>query len=246
MIPAQQVSDWAARLLLTNPFPGKSQRELVQIIQACQLEVLSDGETILTEGEAGGDLYFLMEGEVTVLKRDTDGQDRELVVMSAPTMFGHMSLVDGSSRSASCHARGRVTVAKMTRALYQDLLAKPHPIGTTFRRLMLATLTRQLVDGNARLFTLIGGEIPTTQKQGKSPTKRPAKTSKPRSKASSSPPKSTAPNKASRTNTDDVSRSDLLEMAGILNGWKVDTSGLEDIEFVETEADRRRSGKSSS
>jgi len=246
MIPAQQVSDWAARLLLTNPFPGKSQRELVQIIQACQLEVLSDGETILTEGEPGGDLYFLMEGEVTVLKRDTDGQDRELVVMSAPTMFGHMSLVDGSSRSASCRARGRVTVAKMTRALYQDLLAKPHPIGTTFRRLMLATLTRQLVDGNARLFTLIGGEIPATQKQGKSPTKRPAKTSKARSKASSSPPKSTPPTKASRTTTDDVSRSDLLEMAGILNGWKVDTSGLEDIEFVETEADRRRSGKSSS
>ena len=44
---------------------------------------------------------------------------------------------------------------------------------------------------------------------------------------------------------DDVSRSDLLDMAGILNGWKVDDRGLEDIEFVETEDDRRRSGKNS-
>ena len=246
MIPAQQVSDWAARLLLTNPFPGKSQRELVQIIQACQLEVLSDGETILTEGEPGGDLYFLMEGEVTVLKRDTDGQDRELVVMSAPTMFGHMSLVDGSARSASCRARGRVTVAKMTRTLYQDLLAKPHPIGTTFRRLMLATLTRQLVDGNARLFTLIGGELPVVQKQSKAPAKRPVRSSASRSKPPASPSKPAASKKAPRANAEDVSRSDLLEMAGILNGWKVDTAGLEDIEFVETEADRRRSGKPSS
>ena len=242
MIPAQQVSDWAARLLLTNPFPGKSQRELVQIIQACQLEVFSDGETILTEGESGGELYFLMEGEVTVLKRDTDGQDRELVVMTAPTMFGHMALVDGSARSASCRARGRVTVAKMTRALYQDLLAKPHPIGTTFRRLMLATLTRQLVDGNARLFGLIGGQLPVTKKQVKKAAKRPTSTSS-RSKPSTPPAKPSATKKPAQSGAEDVSRSDLLEMAGILNGWKVDTSGLEDIEFVETEADRRRSGK---
>ena len=64
-------------------------------------------------------------------------------------------------------------------------------------------------------------------------------------KAPSSRP-STADRPSRRQKTrDDVSRSDLLDMAGILNGWKVDDRGLEDIEFVETEDDRRRSGKNS-
>jgi CRP-like cAMP-binding protein len=230
----QQVSDWATRLLLGNPFPGKSQREMVEIIQACRLQHFRDGQTILQEGQAGDELYFLMEGLVSVLKKDTNGEDRQLVVMEAPTMFGHMSMVDGSPRSATCRAKGVVTVASMNRELYQELSSRPHPIGTNLRRLMLATLTRQLVDGNARLFNLIGGEVPvvSTNAHQKAPAEPGA--AAPRAKR----PPSGASSKT-------VSRNDLLEMAGILNGWKVDTTGLEDIEYVETEADRLRSGKRS-
>jgi CRP-like cAMP-binding protein len=224
----QQVSDWAARLLLSNPFPGKSQRDLVEIIKACRLQLFQDQQVILQEGDKGSELYFLMDGEVAVLKRDTNGEDRQLVVMKAPTLFGHMALVDGSTRSATCKAQGPVRLAVMTRQLYSEMLSRPHPIGTNLRRLMLATLTRQLVNGNKRLFGLLGGEAPketraTPALSNRPPAKRRRPTARPQK---------------------DVSRQDLLEMAGILNGWKVDASGLDDIEFVETEADRLRSGKS--
>ena len=53
MMDPQKVSDWAVRLLITNPFPGKSQRELVEIITACRLQRFVDGQTILKEGDAG-------------------------------------------------------------------------------------------------------------------------------------------------------------------------------------------------
>jgi len=232
----QKVSDWAVRLLIGNPFPGQSQREMVEIIKTCRIQIFQDGQTILQEGEPGKDLFFLMEGDVAVLKKDTNGEERQLVVMTAPTMFGHMSLVDGSARSATCRASGKVTVAMMTRDLYQDLLSRPHPIGTNLRRLMLATLTRQLVDGNARLFGLIGGDVPM-----------PSTKSAPRAKKrpDSGAPSRRAPRSKPPAREADVSRQDLLEMAGILNGWKVDTAGLDDLEFVETEDDRRRGGKRS-
>ena len=227
MINAQQMSDWAARLLMSNPFPGKSQRELVEIIKSCRIQRYSDGQTILNEGESGEELFFLMEGSVAVLKADTNGAQRQLIVMEAPTMFGHMAMVDGSPRSATCKADGNVVVAALTRHTYQELLSRPHPVGTTLRRLMLSTLTRQLVDGNARLFSLIGGESPEPGEQKQVTRTRPVS------------------KKKSSQVRQDVSRDDLLDMAGILNGWKVDTVGLEDIEFVETEDDRRRSGKRS-
>jgi CRP-like cAMP-binding protein len=223
----QQVSDWAVRLLLNNPFPGKSQRDLVEIIKACRLQQFQDQQVILQEGEKGNELFFLMDGEVAVLKRDTNGEDRQLVVMQAPTLFGHMALVDGSSRSATCKAQGAVSLAVMSRQLYNEMLSRPHPVGTNLRRLMLATLTRQLVNGNKRLFGLMGGETPAETKARTTAAKG---TQAKRTRRSAPPQK-------------DVSRQDLLEMAGILNGWKVDASGLEDIEFVETEADRHRSGK---
>jgi CRP-like cAMP-binding protein len=232
----QQVSDWAARLLINNPFPGKSQRDLVQIIKACRLVYFQENEVILKEGDKGDEFYFLMVGEVAVLKRDTDGEDRKLVVMSAPTLFGHMSLVDGSPRSATCRAEGPVTLAVMTRQLYQEMLSRPHPIGTNLRRLMLATLTRQLINGNSRLLGLMGGEQAVTgkPKTASRRSKQPTATSNTAKKM-----KAPAPQEPK-----DVSREDLLEMAGILNGWKVDATGLSDIEIIETEADRRRIGKS--
>lgn len=233
----QQVSDWAARLLINNPFPGKSQRDLVQIIKACRLVHFKEDEVILKEGEKGDEFYFLMVGEVAVLKRDTDGEDRKLVVMSAPTLFGHMSLVDGSPRSATCKAEGPVTLAVMTRQLYQEMLSRPHPIGTNLRRLMLATLTRQLINGNSRLLGLMGGEQATTGKPKTASKRSNRTTSVSNTGSKNKSPESQAPK--------DVSRQDLLEMAGILNGWKVDATGLSDIEIIETEADRRRIGKSS-
>jgi len=229
VIDAQQMSDWAARLLISNPFPGKSQRELVEIIKSCRIQRYSDGQTILNEGDPGEEMFFLMEGSVAVLKADINGAQRPLIVMEAPTMFGHMAMVDGSPRSATCKAEGNVVVAALTRHTYQELLSRPHPVGTTLRRLMLSTLTRQLVDGNARLFSLIGGESPEPGEQKQVTRTRPTPT----------------PKKKSSQVRQDVSRDDLLDMAGILNGWKVDTVGLEDIEFVETEDDRRRSGKPS-
>lgn len=250
----QKVADWAVRLLIANPFPGKSQRELVEIINACRLQRFTDGQTILSEGEPGEELYFLMEGEVEVLKRDVTGEERSLVVMQAPTMFGHMSLVDGSARSATCRAKGGVDVAVLTRQTYLDLLTRSHPVGTSLRRLMLSTLTRQLVDGNARLFDLIGGTLPSAKKASRPASPRHSGTQVPdrvlqKSQSRKRPNRpAPAPVKAARapSNKEDVSRSDLLEMAGILNGWKVDDRGLEDIEFIETEDDRRRSGKDSS
>ena len=249
----QKVADWAVRLLIANPFPGKSQRELVEIINACRLQRFSEGQTILSEGEPGEELYFLMEGEVEVLKRDVTGEERSLVVMQAPTMFGHMSLVDGSARSATCRAKGEVDVAVLSRETYLDLLSRSHPVGTSLRRLMLSTLTRQLVDGNARLFSLIGGELPSSSKAVAASASRSAGTQVPervlqqsekstRSRRSSTGEASATAQSRSKG---DVSRSDLLEMAGILNGWKVDDHGLDDIEFVETEDDRRRGGKGS-
>lgn len=254
MMNPQKVADWAVRLLIANPYPGKSQRELVEIINACRLQRFSNDQTILSEGEPGEELYFLMEGEVEVLKRDVTGEERSLVVMQAPTMFGHMSLVDGSARSATCRAKGEVDVAVLSRQTYLDLMSRSHPVGTSLRRLMLSTLTRQLVDGNARLFALIGGELPSPPKTAKPPAKRSSGTRvpdsvlrQPESRKRTRRPSSADRAASARTSSkDDVSRSDLLEMAGILNGWKIDDHGLDDIEFVETEDDRRRGGKGSS
>jgi hypothetical protein len=112
---------------------------------------------------------------------------------------------------------------------------------------MLATLTRQLVNGNSRLHGLMGGEQFTSRKpktpsnHSKRPTSLSGATEKMKAPKSQAP-KSRAPKSRAEK---DVSRQDLLEMAGILNGWKVDDTGLADIEIVETEADRRRFGKPS-
>jgi CRP-like cAMP-binding protein/HEAT repeat protein len=85
-----------------------------------QIEVVSDimheaeylsGETILREGDRGGDLYVLLEGEVKVVRSAGSPRETHLATLSAVSYFGEMSVLDDAPRSAT------VTVTQDARLL---------------------------------------------------------------------------------------------------------------------------------
>ena len=185
---------------------------------------LSDGDTVCVEGDQGEDLYFLIHGTVRVLKRGPSGGDKELAQVAAPALLGHMSVIDHSARSATCVAAGTCQVLALDRKTYAQLLTESSARGTALRRLLLSSLTRQLVSGNARLQAMLRGPLPG-EEEDVSPAKsrRPSETARPRRR----PP-------------GDVEGVDLLRTAGVLEGWQVDMEGIDSVQTYEDE-DMKRS-----
>ncbi len=146
----------AARYLLACHGLGPElEEELDGIIDECFSHRPEPGDVICVEGAPSQDLFFLLEGRVQVRMRDYLGVEQDLAVLHAPTMFGHMGLIDGSNRSASCVALDPSRVNIMNREHYGWLVDDRGPKGDMFRRLLLAAMSRQLSQGNTALQRLL-------------------------------------------------------------------------------------------
>lgn len=155
----------ALRLIKQYPFPGAGADDVAALLSQGYRMEFQNGQVICTEGEAATCMYLLIFGKVQVHKRDHFGKDRAVASMFAPAIFGHMSMVDGSPRSATCTADGTVTVVVLDRETYQHLVTGPGAVGRTLRRMLLSSLSDQLARGNKRIRELTGGvEEPPTER----------------------------------------------------------------------------------
>jgi CRP-like cAMP-binding protein len=207
----------AKRILAHHSFPGASHAAIERVLAKGDCKQLPHGSVLCREGEPGKDLYFLVRGNITVLRKDGNGEDRILSDMTCPCVFGHMSVIDGSRRSATCRANGPVEFVTLTRAQIDILLAEGSVAGVALRRLLIASLCDQLSSANGFVRKLV-------QDNSEAPPKTRHKTS------------GTAPEPHGADE-------DLRKLTAKLGGWDNSLSELEqmekDVEFYMDEDTRR-------
>jgi CRP/FNR family cyclic AMP-dependent transcriptional regulator len=207
----------AKRILAHHSFPGASHAAIERVLAKGDCKQLPHGSVLCREGEPGKDLYFLVRGNITVLRKDGNGEDRILSDMTCPCVFGHMSVIDGSRRSATCRANGPVEFVTLTRAQIDILLAEGSVAGVALRRLLIASLCDQLSSANGFVRKLV-------QDNSEAPPQARHKTS------------GTAPEPHGADE-------DLRKLTAKLGGWDSSLSELEemekDVEFYMDEDTRR-------
>jgi CRP/FNR family cyclic AMP-dependent transcriptional regulator len=103
-----------AEALSRSPvFELLSQAELAALAKLCRTVSWGAGETVFREGEPGASLFVLTAGEVEILNRH-GGTDKVIAVLSAPSAFGEMALVDREARSATVRARTDCQALELT------------------------------------------------------------------------------------------------------------------------------------
>jgi len=95
-----------------------SEEELTGLLELSRIRKYEPGELILEEGFFDAWIYFLVSGKVKIVKH---GEDLS-ILQRAGDIFGEMSIIDGSPRSASVYAVDK-TVCLATDASYIDRLS---------------------------------------------------------------------------------------------------------------------------
>ena len=85
------------------------------------------GEVIISEGEMGTSAYLLKSGSVEV-SRKIDGSRVVLAILEAGQIFGEMSLIDESPRSATVTALKTCVVEEITRELASNAIRGSPPL----------------------------------------------------------------------------------------------------------------------
>jgi CRP-like cAMP-binding protein len=144
----------AQDLLDQHPHVDAGVDEVQALLDACTPRAAPQGAQLCAEGDPGDELWFVLEGRVQILKRDLHGVQRPMGEVGAPTLLGQMGIIDRARRSATCVAATPVRLAVMDRATCSELVRELSGRGVALRRLLLSSLTLQLVEGNGRLRAL--------------------------------------------------------------------------------------------
>jgi serine phosphatase RsbU (regulator of sigma subunit) len=125
-----------AKRLKTIPFlHGLSRAAYAALARQTRERTFKAGQLVFREGAQGSTLYIVKEGEVDIVK----GRGKEevtLAICTAGEYFGEMSILEGSTRSASARARADVTLIEVPGTVVtKTLLENPKLLLETTRRL---------------------------------------------------------------------------------------------------------------
>jgi CRP/FNR family transcriptional regulator, cyclic AMP receptor protein len=111
-----------AQLAKVAFFDGLTPEALAMIAQVTTEESHPVGTRLFSYGEPGDKLYIILEGKVRI-SREVGGMGEEaLAVLGAGDVFGEMSLLDESPRSADANTHDKCRLLVITKDAFDDLL----------------------------------------------------------------------------------------------------------------------------
>jgi CRP/FNR family transcriptional regulator, cyclic AMP receptor protein len=124
--------------------------DIARITRACESMSVKEGNDLIVKGEPTVDLYIVTSGSFKVYD-DTLGEDFVHAMLDKGAVFGEMSFIDGSPRSASVKALTDSTVLRMGRKEFDNLLASNPDTAMLFIFTLARVIARRLRDVNLAL-----------------------------------------------------------------------------------------------
>lgn len=113
--------------------------ELVRILNITTVVPYVAGETVVSEGEEGDELFVVLTGKVRVHSGETT-----LVELGPGQHFGEMALIDKAPRSASVTAAVESKLLTIKRRDFFDMVRKDHDVAVKLLWSFLGVLTQRL------------------------------------------------------------------------------------------------------
>lgn len=108
-----------------------------------------EGSFVFKEGAHGGYMFFIVEGEVEVIKQ-FDTKKHTIAKLSVGRSVGEMSLIDGSPRSATVRATTRLKLIVLKREDFMKLNEEEPAIANKVLMGIATLLSLSLRDTNNR------------------------------------------------------------------------------------------------
>jgi CRP/FNR family cyclic AMP-dependent transcriptional regulator len=124
-----------------DQFTTFSTEDILSFLDAGKLLEYSKGEEILIEGKKGFHVYFLLAGEVKIVKNGKEVK----VLRRTGELFGEMGFIEGTEGSASVTALKKTLVLRLDSAILgKDPDAKELALAYTLYRLFCEVLADRL------------------------------------------------------------------------------------------------------
>jgi len=128
-------------------FEGLEPDELEKIVAICEERTIAAGQVVAQQGNAGDELFVILEGLVEVVHEETpeDPAPRTVVNLGHGQVFGEMALVDFGPRSATVRViSDNASLQVIPREAFIEVCESHHHLGYVVMRNMAADLSFKL------------------------------------------------------------------------------------------------------
>ncbi|RVQ66380.1 cyclic nucleotide-binding domain-containing protein [Croceicoccus ponticola] len=101
---------------------GLTAQDIAELVTGAEVQEKRAGEVVLTEGDAGRDIYVIRRGSM-IVEKTIGGKPVFLSYLPAGAYVGEMALIDGSPRSATVKAAIKSEVIRLDGEAFVRLLA---------------------------------------------------------------------------------------------------------------------------
>ena len=105
-------------------FHGLSTDEIERVLGGSEELALGAHEKIFQKGDACDGFFVITEGKVEIRRNDPNGGEFRVAVLGKPSVFGEMSLIVDRPRSAAAIALEAVKLTKVSKKVFDDLIAQ--------------------------------------------------------------------------------------------------------------------------
>ncbi|MCB1866464.1 MAG: cyclic nucleotide-binding domain-containing protein [Chromatiales bacterium] len=117
--------DWMSKTLRSPLFHRISPANIESVLMRMQEFEVADGDRIIRQGDTGDYYYVIKTGRCTVERRSRDDRPMLLATLSEGDSFGEEALLSGARRSTSVTADGPVTLLRLSKDDFVELIKKP-------------------------------------------------------------------------------------------------------------------------
>lgn len=130
-------------------------------------QIMGAGRTLFKQGDKGGDLYFILEGQVELTVKDPAGNEVVVATLGNKSVIGTMSFLEGDPRSATAIAKTEIKYLLISQQ-QRDKLLQSIPTWVQVLIKDLSKNMRRLNDNFAKIKTdaeLIEKRLKVKEKQ---------------------------------------------------------------------------------
>jgi CRP-like cAMP-binding protein len=138
-LPPERKRDLLARVPL---FQGFSPRELDALVPAARPITVTARQELFHKGDAGSQLFVVVEGRLKALTTSTEGDEVVFNVMGPGEVFGEVALLSESPRSATVRAIERCELLVLDRRDFLAFLKRNHDVAVRMLTVLVERLRR--------------------------------------------------------------------------------------------------------
>ncbi|MCK6503087.1 cyclic nucleotide-binding domain-containing protein [Myxococcota bacterium] len=142
----------ALQVLKSSPhFIGLTNQLMERLASELEPVAFAEGDRILEEGSIKGDAWIVAAGRVGAWRQTAMDKHEKLATLQPGALFGHVSIMDGDLRTATCIAETPAWLYRVPRELCETLVDNATPEGRALRRCLIDASVQQLMTANQRL-----------------------------------------------------------------------------------------------